>query len=698
MLTLQSMVLLALIILPFQNCTNSDLQSTSSSNIDNNKFIGGNGEPYDGKLSGYSRLVPGLICENQMVAMGTLEIHGNYATLVTNENSCQNLSEEVPISQLEFSSFSKKYIGYDGGVYTYLENRTENINKGIFTEAWCRAMKSDGSGSSFEFAVEWQEAGHIARFSQMTESNPSSLSSTATRELEANRVSYFTSEGKLVINYGQKNSSNQKILGEYTGKIDGKDHVVPVQCLMGGQFDSKAPQFDYPYSTDQTLAVNEDITTLLPIVNKSTVTFALRGTLPEGLFFDKKTGAISGKPKAPSARKNILITAQFNFGEVSRELTIGVGDIQIVDQKIVNPTASACLYANGNCDLGGAIAKAKKIAPIPLIVRLGVSTIDFNGSGLNIEGDLSIIGLDSKTTLDAHSLSRHFNLLENAHLDLKNLILINGKDKVGGSINASFFGNLSIRDSSFRNNLADNGISRASGGAIAVTFGTLAIVNSEFVNNRTGATGQANRGGAVEVAHSNRVSIKDTLFKNNYSPTGGALYFFQGNVEKSREIINCTFEANSALRGGAIGYYLAETYISKSRFINNSSAIDGSAIDSLWSRRTWISESEFIGNTTSGDDSSVISWKNLPIQGLFGTEIILYILESKFSNNKLTSNQGSVILNTGGQVFLRGSTFSNNGGFQECKAVDLAPETSYIPPPAKLLSLGGNSSSDGTCP
>lgn len=684
-------IVLPFLLLFFQNCSPSSIQNIMVGNLSSHKDSGGNGEPYDGKPN-YARLVPGMLCSNNTAAVGSLDIHGSTATLVSNENSCQNISTEVSTSQLEFSSFSKKYIGYQDGVYTYTTDRNENISKGIFTEAWCRALKKDSTDSAYEFAIEWQEQGQTAKLSVMTELTPDSAPALTHRTLDADRVSYSFLNSDLNIYFKQKVAGGNKVVGTFYGDIDGlKDQKINVECLMGGQFDSVAPQFDFSGSSNRTLAVGDQLKDFVPIVNKKSVEFSIDSILPAGLTFNKISGEISGVATATLPRQKFMISALFPFGKISRPVSIGVGLSQIVDQNISNRTSPPCAEAKQNCDLHGAIARANQISPVPLLIQIKASTIDLDGSPLLLTGDVSLFGSGTNgTTINAKSLSNHFTVSANGYLALNRLTMTNGKNDVGGSISMTD-GRLLIQNSNFTNNSCDNHkySSLGTGGAIDARHSVVEIFDSTFTNNIAPWNGSLLGGGAAYIKNGIATTIKNSVFTKNTGQQGGALYF-DGDESNPFQIINSKFDSNTAIFGGAIYDMGANLSVIDSQFVNNSAIFDAGAIDFMLVDKAWIQNSVFDGNTGAGVGSSTIFWE--AFMGIYHDRAsLLYLFESKFINSKSTFPGVAVLLNYSGKIILRGTTFSNNSNLKNC-------QTMFNTAVAETLSLGNNFSSDGSCP
>lgn len=683
---------LSILILSFQNCSPSVLNSAPFASSFLKEGGGGNGEPYDGKPEGYTRLIPGQTCADQTVAYGSLRIVGDFATVISNQNHCSNVSEQVPVKNLEFSSFSNLYIGYKGGVYTYLKDRNENIAKEIFTEAWCKALKPNSTESLAEFVVEWQAAGKMARFAILNQKDAAPQFVSVERQIDLDRVSYKTTDNNLLsINFRQRSPASLKVSGKYLGSLNGQASELTVDCLMGGQFDPTAPQFDFSDSgsPDQMLAVGETMTPLVPEVNIATTTFKISDPLPKGISFDASTGIISGSPLELAAQKEFWVTAQFAFGEVTRRLSLGVGQVQLVDQEVVNSSAVACTNPVKNCDLAGALAKSKLITPIPLIVRLQVPNIDFKGQELVVSDYISIVGLPSKTTLDAHSLSRHFSVISSnsqlsntstfAHLELNNLNLINGKASMGGSIYTKY-GSVSIQKSSFVNNTAYSG-DFVGGGALGMMMSTLNISDSEFIGNQS-PDSNFGSGGAIDMMWPFWGTIKNTNFKNNSTFNSGGAVNITHKTFSPIEFTNCLFESNSASgMGGAVSSSEVDLFISKSRFLSNTAG-EAAAVSASMAKRVWILDSQLTENKSKSSilRFSGITWNSGPE---IGTSIA-YIMNSQLLGNETLKGAGAVLQGANMNIILSNSNFDSYGKSTECMS-------------NQLQSLGGVTSSDGTC-
>ncbi len=691
-----SLLVLLLLVVSFQNCTNSVLGSGKLSLGGYLTKTDNNGTGYDGKIEGYTRLVPGFSCKDNQVSVGSINLGTDTASIVTNENFCQGTATVVPLSDLEFSSFTKKYIGYDGGVFTYLEDRKENISKRIFTEVWCKS----GSGTTNdvvkaqEIAIEWEESGKLAKGFTYTSKTVAPLIAITDRKIGTDRVVYeFNEKEKLTIYFSRQAIGRQKVRGVYGKTFNGSYQEAQMVCLMGGQFDRVAPQFNYSNSSEKTLAVGEKLIDMIPNTNKASVTYSLNATLPDGLNFNSNTGEISGLAQIPTARKKIMVTAKFDFGEISRLISIGIGSVQAVDQSVINPIAGPCANATANCDLAGAIALANKQAPIPLILKITVPEIKLNGTEILVTGDLSIIGQTGWTTINASQLSRHFNLAPASSLAVKNLNLINGKSIYGGSIYVDK-GILIVDNSTFSNNYAGTSDSSdqliGQGGAIFAINSSIELVNSSFTNNQTRHSGSNVSGGAVYIQGGEKTTIVNTSFNYNYADKGGAVYL--STISHPVLFENSIFNANSAGDGGAIFMnHSAEFLIRNSQFVNNRANFHGAAIAAKFIQTGSVVQTKFDGNKTDFTSAAAIYWWGMATSEWFEGSARLYLLDSQFINHSASSFGGAVIVNQTGEIVLRGTEFRDNGPLKNCAATFEAPTSEY-------LSLGGNYSSDNSCP
>ncbi|MEN8194163.1 MAG: hypothetical protein ABFS12_15170, partial [Bacteroidota bacterium] len=180
-----------------------------------------------------------------------------------------------------------------------------------------------------------------------------------------------------------------------------------------------------------------------------------------------------------------------------------------------------------------------------------------------------------------------------ANIDFMSTTFLNNCAKsIGGGINA-FRSEIQLDSCSIVNDT-----SYVFGGGAGFYESVVIIDNSEFNDNSSGVLGGAlhsnyshlevnncmfNRdtsesGGAI-FAWYNNLKIKECEFRDNSAKhNSGAIYSENGRTH----IMNCTFDGNRSIWGGAVGFYNDTTSISGSRFMQNS-AEHGGALNSGFS-------------------------------------------------------------------------------------------------------------------
>lgn len=241
--------------------------------------------------------------------------------------------------------------------------------------------------------------------------------------------------------------------------------------------------------------------------------------------------------------------------------------------------------------------------PVSFVLQLPAYTYTITGERLddaNIEGDLDVLGTLTisgmgmdETIIDGDRRDRLFHVLNSAaNLTLENLTVRNGSagaeaeaaERQGGGVLVEF-GVLSVLNVRFEQNLATGNNNRAgNGGAIGNISGIMTISSSEFLGNQSN-----NRGGAINTQGDGRVNntqvdIESTLFENNVSPTGGAL--FAGGLQGAANLDRVIMRGNRSSRsGGAIstlfGAGQTDTNIVNCIFSDNESGDDGGAISGI---------------------------------------------------------------------------------------------------------------------
>ena len=339
--------------------------------------------------------------------------------------------------------------------------------------------------------------------------------------------------------------------------------------------------------------------------------------------------------------------------------------------------------------------------------------ITLDGSLPKITSDITIEGNDY--TISGAGRHSIFYVEEGAHLAVKDLIMIKGKArycrqpdlnadltitgcidedyvKVGGAIinlgeltiaNSSFRdnsaqdggaisngGELTITNSAFRSNSAENGgainnhegtvtianstfsnnsatITGRQGGAI-FNMGRLTITNSTFSNNSTNKFG---RGGALANA-GGTVTITNNTFSNNLTRTGGAIANW---VLGKMTITDSIFNSNSADWGGAISSGGdTELIITNSSFSNNSVTKDGGAIESSSRNKLAITDSVFNGNSAENGGAIEIHYNSAVI-----------VTGSSFNDNSATEGGGAIVNDEWSELSIANSSFSDHSAYRD---------------------------------
>jgi hypothetical protein len=681
-------ILFGVFLLSFQNCSlqnfeigkysaNSTLASTSIfNNSENISTESGNGGVYDGKLIGFHRVVPGYTCAGEKAAYAELEIKSDSAILTS---GCDQKSE-VPFADLEFAKLSNNYIGYKDGLYNYTNDLQADLAKNSFTEAWCQHLKGASDVDDFEIGIHWQQVGNQALTMFYTSKEVPPSESSAYRTMEVDHVRYTTSSFELQIQFLLRLPGSEKFPGHYRKYKNGILTDVAVECRLGGQFDPVAPQLSFSENF-KTLALGASVTDLKPFINKSAAKFSVAPELPAGLNFNKASGEISGQPSALSIRKTYQVTAVFDFGEVTRAISLGVGQIFNIDG---NCSAAG---PSETCGLTEAITKANALAPLPSIIALKSASQQEFSREFSITGDVEIRGAGS--AFDARELSRHFSVKTGATLSLKDLILKNGRADFGGSIAAGKESFLHISHVVFEKNKATAQMD-GQGGAINIRGGKLSVIDSQFNNNSTPQNGGNLFGGAIYASGGEGIRILRTDFDGNISASGGAVFIESQN--EVCEISDVRVSNGKALLGAGIYLRFGQFSIKDSNFESNASLLRGGGLFTELTDRVWVEKSRFAKNSAkAGSAIYYYAYKTDWAQ--------FYLVDSELRENELDlmsltyfsqSAQGSA-LNFSGPIRMHNTKIINSSPMMSnCSQIFTRDSIS-------IQSLGGNIFDDKTC-
>ncbi|WP_188118068.1 right-handed parallel beta-helix repeat-containing protein [Methanobrevibacter millerae] len=181
---------------------------------------------------------------------------------------------------------------------------------------------------------------------------------------------------------------------------------------------------------------------------------------------------------------------------------------------------------------------------------------------INLDVDDLIID-GNNHVIDANEKSSIF-VVSGKNITIKNIIFKNGYSQDFGAI-INYSNNFTIECCKFSNNCSDD-LGNASGGAILNKAGKINIKDSVFKENRS------DYGGAIY--NDSILNIENSIFDSNSSEfEGGAIY------NKAKLLIHGSlFDKNVSFKGGAI--YNERILNVKSCEFNNNIASDGNHIES----------------------------------------------------------------------------------------------------------------------
>jgi hypothetical protein len=241
----------------------------------------------------------------------------------------------------------------------------------------------------------------------------------------------------------------------------------------------------------------------------------------------------------------------------------------------------------------------------------------------------------NKVTFERQGTGHHFNVTGGA-LTLKGITLSNGfnQSTCGGSVNVSSGAQLILDEARFVNNQ-----SYYDGGAVC-NFGTTTVSNALFSGNAS----QFTHGGAIgNYGGAATVSVTNTRFLNNSSSINGGAIDNVGALT----VTGSTFAGNAAgFRGGGINSYVGTMNISSSSFLTNTAGLYGGGVASDASTTT-ITGSTFAANSSNNHGGG------LEMSG----DGSLTLTNSTLTDNTAVTEGGGVYWTAGGTATL---TLLNN--------------------------------------
>ncbi|WP_169805357.1 beta strand repeat-containing protein [Methanobrevibacter cuticularis] len=297
------------------------------------------------------------------------------------------------------------------------------------------------------------------------------------------------------------------------------------------------------------------------------------------------------------------------------------------------------------------------------------NTVGYNGGGIVItnsaNGTTSAYIANSTFTGNNAGMGGGVSVLNMGSAYIANSTFTGNNVGMGGGVSVLNMGSAYIVNSTFESNTATT-----SGGAIFVSTsanGTPSIytVNSTFVNNTA-----TNNGGGIYVTTINGSDgILDSSFVNNTATNGGAIYLTTGaDGSVSVDIVNSTFESNTATTsGGAIYVYSwIRTHdsvgIFDSSFVNNTATTSGGAIYVTTNSNSSVSVD--IVNSTFESNTATTSGGAIYLTAGADGSVSVDIVNSTFESNTATTSGGAIYVTTNYRcnftIDVLSSSFINN--------------------------------------
>ena len=282
-------------------------------------------------------------------------------------------------------------------------------------------------------------------------------------------------------------------------------------------------------------------------------------------------------------------------------------------------------------------------------------------NGIIINKNITIDG--KGYAIDGANIASIFNITNNAHVILKNIVFKNARGTNGSAISLTSSESVEIIESTFINNSAS-----LNGGAIYI-----ASAGSDITSSST---------------------IRGSTFINNSAITGGAIYINANLIN----ILSSTFNFNNAsLDGGAVYVDGDFVYLIDSNFTNNTAGDDGGAL--YWNGDNGIIDNIICMNNkgisadkSDGDTSSTrggticLTGSSVILSNSLFTQSSAYMDEGKDSSKVdggalfVTGNDVNITntkfnyctaINGGGALYIIGNnTQINNCDFDNCNASD----------------------------
>jgi CSLREA domain-containing protein len=266
---------------------------------------------------------------------------------------------------------------------------------------------------------------------------------------------------------------------------------------------------------------------------------------------------------------------------------------------------------------------------------------DGNATGdLDITDDLFIMG-EAAPSISGENQDRIFEIFSPAIVDLERLILINGREQMGGAIRNH--GTLNITFGSIHDNIAvvpPGGVGASSGGGIFNESGTLNLSRTQIFGNT------ADEGGGIHNFATATLNADDLLLQgNSASDMAGGLWV---NFASNATLNNVELRDNDATNHGAGIYNDGHLEGAWLTFVENVAGLDGGGMWNGPDGEAFLYDAWFTNNNASAGG------------GVFN-QGLTHLYRSGVNNNTAFGGLGGGAYNdVAGALFMQNTTVSAN--------------------------------------
>lgn len=234
---LLSSLIVLLIFLPFQNCSQVKFESLGSL-VGNNKSSA-NGDGYNGKPN-YYRLFPDFTCESKVSPVASIEVGPTTSTLIENKKlACGTNRQTLDSALIDTSIYQRDIIGYREGIFEGSDSTPSQIPANL-VEIWCRDTKDEtGIETITHYNRESQLA--VTRIYYSAKGSYQQISDFAvSRAWTTQKITVRDTKGfDLQVFRNQLTAQPGVFKAHLEALIEGQKISKETSCRLGGSFDAK---------------------------------------------------------------------------------------------------------------------------------------------------------------------------------------------------------------------------------------------------------------------------------------------------------------------------------------------------------------------------------------------------------------------------------------------------------------------------